>query len=254
MDPSLWRTHAELEERHWWFTARREILMALAAELLPPSQDTLAVDIGCGTGGNTRALSQFYRAIGTDPSSVAIALAREWFPEIDYRCGDALDVLGEQWQQVRLVLLADVLEHIEEDVAFFRHVAQACPAGAYFLITVPADPRLWSRHDVVHHHFRRYDLGRLQEVWRDLPVECLLLAPFNCRLYPLIRAVRAGSGFVPWGKPSSDLTLPPRLINHWLHRLLAGESRRLLDLLGGKTRGSVRRGVSMIAILRLTPP
>jgi SAM-dependent methyltransferase len=249
----LWRTHAELEERHWWFTARREIIVQLATEVLPPSQEWLAVDIGCGTGGNTRALSQLYAAIGTDPASAAIDLARQRFPEIDYRCGDALEVLGDRWREVRLVLLADVLEHIEEDVAFFRGVAEACPAGAYFLITVPAEMRLWSRHDEVHHHFRRYDLARLQAVWRGLPVECLLLSPFNSRLYPLIRAARAGTGWMPWRR-ASDLALPPRWINRCLHRILAGEGRRLLDQLGGQpAAAAARRGVSLVAILRLKP-
>src|SRR5690606_11962729 len=44
--------HAQIERRHWWFVARRRIIRSLIEAAIPPDQDRLVIDVGCGTGGN----------------------------------------------------------------------------------------------------------------------------------------------------------------------------------------------------------
>ena len=55
-----------------------------------------------------------------------------------------------------MVAILDVIEHIDEDVAGMRALAGKMKPGAKMLITVPAFPWMWSAHDVVNHHKRRY--------------------------------------------------------------------------------------------------
>jgi hypothetical protein len=150
-----------------------------------------------------------------------------------------------------LFLLTDVLEHIEDDRAMFSELVAAARPGCYFLLTVPADPALWSEHDESFGHFRRYDRARLEDVWAGLPVSTLLVSYFNARLLPVIRLVRTWNrrrGRAA-GQAGTDFWLPNRPANCLLTATLAGEAARLVATLHGRNR-SYRAGASLVALLR----
>jgi SAM-dependent methyltransferase len=250
MNREVFELQGRIEETHWWFTARRRVLLRLASELLPEAGTVL--DCGCGTGGNICAFRPDHRRIGVDPSPEAISIARAKCPGVEFICGtvpeDALEVL---WA-ADLVLLTDVLEHVEGDSELLAKLVGGMKPGANLLITVPADPSLWSPHDVSHGHFRRYTAATLVSLWGGLPVEVLLLAPFNRRLYLMVwlarRVTRAlGRGAGPAG---TDLRLPARPVNQALFRVFAGEANRLSMALAGKSPPPGGRGVSLLAVLR----
>ena len=50
----------------------------------------------------------------------------------------------------------DVIEHIDDDRAGIASIATKLKPGGKFIMTVPAHPWMWSAHDVVNHHKRRY--------------------------------------------------------------------------------------------------
>ena len=246
--------NAQIEEDHWWFCARREIVDKLVRRLLPPGDDAQIIDIGCGTGANIAALAHDYRAMGVDPSEDAIAFARKRFPHVDFRCGRAPEVLAGTDGARRLFLLMDVLEHVPEDRRFFADIVDPLREGDLLLITVPADMALWSPHDESHGHYLRYDEQRLREVWSGLPFEELLFSYFNARLYPLIRLIREitrrkGRSF---GDADTDLKMPSPVVNRFLRRLMAGEAAPLLKRLDEPQKRTYARGVSLLAVLRCT--
>ena len=80
MGPEIFRLNFEIELKHWWFRARREILRKLIAQVAPPSPDTLLVDIGCGTGANIGALAEDYACVGIGPFSPGHSLGPEPLP------------------------------------------------------------------------------------------------------------------------------------------------------------------------------
>ncbi|HEY2251089.1 MAG TPA: class I SAM-dependent methyltransferase, partial [Planctomycetaceae bacterium] len=84
MQSAQFQLHAEIEERHWWFVARRRILRAIVEQLVPPSSEATVIDVGCGTGANLASLAADYRCIGVDTSSEAIRLARKRFPAVRF--------------------------------------------------------------------------------------------------------------------------------------------------------------------------
>ena len=94
MQHDQFQLHADIEQRHWWFVGRRRILCRLAAEVLPPSPQSLVVDVGCGTGGNLAALADRYRCVGIDTSAEAVELARRRFPNVQFIAGRAPQDLG----------------------------------------------------------------------------------------------------------------------------------------------------------------
>jgi SAM-dependent methyltransferase len=252
MQSEQFQLHADIEQRHWWFVGRREIMRGLAREVLPPAPGATVIDVGCGTGGNIASLADDYRAIGIDTSAEAVQWARARFPKVHFLQGRAPGDLGPLLAQARLVLLMDVLEHVSDDFTLLSELLAAADPGTHFLLTVPADPALWSVHDESFGHYRRYDRARLEMVWAGLPVSTRLVSYFNARLLPVVRLVRwrnrrRGQAA---GRVGTDFWLPSRPVNALLQAILAGEARRLLQTLHGRRRQGYSAGSSLIAILR----
>lgn len=252
MDDAQFEAHQSHEESHWWFTARREIIMSLVARLLQGEQRPCVLDVGCGTGCTVAEFSKHYEALGVDASAAAVRRARLRYPECEFVHGVVPGDVEHVLDRVRLVTLMDVLEHVEDDRGLLSSIVDAVAEGTSVLITVPADMTLWSEHDVVLGHYRRYDPRSLAALWRDLPVECLLLAPLNTRLEPAVRFVRTikPKWMSSRGAAGTDLKMPHAYVNHLLHNVFAGEKPMLLDRL---ERGDVdfgAKGVSLVAVVR----
>lgn len=253
MDDVQFQAHQAHEESHWWFTARREIISTVVAHLLEGEQCPGVLDIGCGTGCTVAEFSKHYDAVGLDASAAAIQRARRRYPDCAFIQGTIHDVSPAALRRVRLVTMMDVLEHVDKDGDLLSSVLATVPDDTFVVITVPADMTLWSEHDVVLGHFRRYGPHGLASLWRDLPVECRLLAPFNTRLAPAVRFVRTiKSRFFSGsrGAAGTDLKMPPRYVNEWLHSIFAGEKAAILDRLNRGVVDMAAHGVSLLAVLR----
>jgi len=255
MDDEQFAAHEAHEAKHWWFTARRRIVISFAQKLLDGYESPTVLDIGCGTGGTVAELSRFYRTIGVDPSPAAILRARRRYPHCVFVEGAAPEAVSEHLVNVSLVTMMDILEHVADDESLLRANVLAARPGTWFLITVPADMSLWSEHDVVLGHYRRYGATGLATLWRDLPVSCHVLAPMNTRLEPFIRLIRrmpAGLRFTR-GAAGTDLRLPAKPVNELLHRIFSGEAKSLLRRLKERDTSAHGRGVSLLAVLRRLP-
>ena len=251
MQLAQFRLHADIEDHHWWFRARRQIMRALALRILTPGNGTV-IDVGCGTGANLAALAEDYSVLGIDASSDAIDFARQRFPRVDFLCDEIPVELGAEYAHPRLFLLMDVLEHVPNDAEFLHDVTSMLVPGDAVLLTVPANMSLWSQHDVSFGHYRRYDLHSLPAIWSHLPVKAEMLSYFNSRIFPIVKSIRLLTRLrsKPWGEAGTDLTLPAPPINRLLERTFAGEVRTLLGLLDGRRRRGYRFGVSLLAVLR----
>lgn len=254
MNREVFELQGRIEEVHWWFRARRHVLLRLGRELLPEPGTIL--DCGCGTGGNICAFPPVHRRFGVDPSPEAIAIARAKCPGVEFVQGMVPQDASEEIHAADLVLLTDVLEHVEEDGEVLAGLVKGMKPGAHLLLTVPADPGLWSPHDVSHGHFRRYTADMLASLWKGLPVVVRLLAPFNRRLYPFVwmvrqltRACRRSAGAA-----GTDLRLPARPVNEILFRIFSGEAEGLLKAMAGTASVPGGRGVSLVAVLRKEDP
>ena len=250
MDKTEFDLHADVERRHWWFTGRRRIMQELIRELA--GEGATVVDIGCGTGANVGSLAGDYRAIGVDASPYAIEHAQRGFPAVEFHCTVDDVLLAELVTQAQVVTIMDVLEHVPDDYEMLSKLLSYAQPGTQFLITVPANLSLWSKHDEVFGHYRRYDAGQLAGVWADLDVECRLLSHFNSRLYPLVCLVRSRKRQREKMADThdSDLKIPMAPLNAALRAVFSGESRKLLRAMRRKKNMPYRQGVSLLAVLR----
>jgi SAM-dependent methyltransferase len=274
MHSAQFELHATLEDSHWWFVARRRIVRRLIDHLLEPqvagknraasparasakpSEATepnrpLIIDVGCGTGANIASLSDRYRCVGIDTSTEAIQWARQRFGHVRFIEGYAPRDLGNLVREARLITMMDVLEHVEDDFELLSSILAECSAGAYILLTVPADLSLWSKHDETFGHYRRYDPVRFARLWAGLPVETMLLSHYNSRLYPLIKAARKFNRIFrrSAGEYGTDFSLPLKPVNWTFESIFAGEGEMLFDMLTHGEEG-YEHGVSLIAVLR----
>jgi len=251
MQSEQFELHADIEQRHWWFVARREILRAVIGAVLPPSPQTTIVDVGCGTGANLGALADDYKCIGIDTSREAVQLAAGRFAQVRFVHGQA-HTMPSIIERARLVLLTDVLEHVPDDFRLLSDLLALATPNTYFLVTVPASPALWSEHDRAFGHYRRYERERLEELWQGLAVTPLFVSHFNTRLYPIVKAVRSWNQWrgKAGGAAGTDFVVPAPLSNYLLTRTFSGERRKLAALARGQARRPYRRGVSLMALLQ----
>ena len=238
MDPALWEQISAVEDRHWWFTARREILLHVIGQLVPDG--TSILDIGCGTGFMLEALRSRYDAWGLEPDPAVRARTRA---AVRGRVlpGDAADFSALGQRRFELVLLLDVLEHVEDDVAALRSAMSAAAVGGRLLLTVPGAPELWSRHDERNGHFRRYSVATLRTLLDAAEFTPATLTHFNSRLLPLAQWHRRS----PRADLARELLVPARPVNALFRRIFAGERHRL--------PAGFRRGLSLLAISQPSP-
>jgi SAM-dependent methyltransferase len=186
-------------------------------------------------------LTEFGDVVGLDASSVAVGYCRERF-------GDGLELrLGRIPEDVPagadLITAFDVVEHLEDDAGALLGLHERLRPGGLFVCTVPAFPFLWSEHDVVHHHHRRYTRAGLRGRLVAAGFEVERLSYFNSLLFPVAAAVRTAHRFGPARSRGNDATRLPRIGNRFLLRLFASE-RHLLR------HTQLPFGISLLAVCR----
>lgn len=245
MDLSMYRDFAEVhEDRHWWFRGRRRIVASLLQSLLCHRNDLRLLEIGCGTGGMLPILAAHGRVTGIDPSEDAIRYSRQ-------RHGRQAELLRVDFPAelppgggFDVIALFDVLEHLDDDVLALRRAASLLAAGGLVLATVPAHRFLWSPHDVINHHRRRYARRELRDRLREAGLRVERVSYFNMFLFPavlLARLLHRGATASPEGE--SDFKVVPGPLNGFLAWLFGGE-RFLLRLT------NLPFGVSLLAVAR----
>ena len=239
MDRIVYDRMAELDGRHWWYRARRDILADLIARKIRLPQDARILEVGCGTGHNLEMLQRFGSADGIEIDPAAREFAEQ---RLGRPIGSAPlpEVAGVEDGAYDLVALLDVLEHVEEDRAALESLAKKLKAGGKILITVPAHPWMWSAHDEVNHHKRRYTRKTLRAAIEAAGLQVELLSWFNSLLFPLAAASRV-AGRLTGSKDSGD-KLPPKPVNSLFETVFRWERYALGRL-------PLPPGVSLVAIV-----
>ena len=220
MERVVYRQMAELDQRHWWYRARREVLAALIRRAVKPPKDAAVLEIGCGTGHNLAMLSEFGKvdALELDEEARGVAEQRLGRQVMSSPLPELAEVAKRHYD---LVGAFDVIEHIEDDRAALASIAARLKPGGTLIVTVPAHQWMWSAHDVVNHHQRRYSKGQLRRLIEDSPLHLDSIGYFNSLLFPVAVAERMASKLR--GKDDADLKLPPAPLNKALERSFAAE-------------------------------
>jgi SAM-dependent methyltransferase len=180
---------AELEDRHWWFRARRRVCFGLLRAHLQGRGPALplrrVLDVGAGVGGMLDELSRIgTQVVYTDlsPELVGASRARGHTAGL-LAHAEALPLADGAFD---LVCLFDVLEHVEADEQALTDLHRVLAPGGTLFLHVPAHPLLYARNDRLSGHVRRYTRSGLHRRLTAAGFEIERLTYTNALLFPLI--------------------------------------------------------------------
>jgi SAM-dependent methyltransferase len=235
------QTH-RVEDRHWWYQGRRRVIERAIERLGLPEQARI-LDAGCGSGRNMVELAHHGAVTGIELSETSVELARE------RNVGEVLEgsVMDMPFDDAAfdLTVSLDVIEHLEDDVGALGELRRVTKPGGALLVTVPAYQWLWSGHDEVNHHHRRYSRRTLLAAARSAGWHPERFTNFTSLLLPGAILMRALERFKPsTSKSSLDLWIPPAPLN-WALR----QPSYLEAAVIGRG-GSIPAGLSLLAVFR----
>jgi SAM-dependent methyltransferase len=235
------QTH-RAEDRHWWYKGRRTVLARVLDGVELPA-DARILDAGCGSGRNMLELARYgnVTAVELSSASVELALAREAGEVIE---GSVLEMPFAD-ASFDLATSLDVIEHLDDDVGALREMRRVVAPGGCLLVTVPAYQWLWSGHDEINHHHRRYTRRSLALAGERAGWKQVRTTYFNSLLLPVAIVLRLLERFSRRPTESSlDLWVPPQPLNWLLERPLAFEA----SMIG--RRGRIPAGLSLLTVFR----
>lgn len=245
MDPDYYSKYYHFERKHWWFTIRSKIISETIAKWVSPKMQTAILNTGVATGGSSEWLQQFGTVISVENDPAACRFIKE---ELKLDVTEAsITRLPFTDNSFDMVCAFDVLEHVKEESAAYEEMKRVLKKEGALVVTVPAFRFLWSRHDVVNHHIRRYTRSSLKEKLQEKGFVIVYASYFNSLLFIPIALYRMlYSKFFGNRKLRSDFEIPlakNRTLNKFFSMVFSAE-RHLLK------RISFPAGISIILVAR----
>ena len=161
MDPKYGKAYRGLFEKHWWWRSRTELIVDKIRQLRPAQGWKRILDVGCGDALFFDRLAEFGEVEGVEPCADLVTPNNPHRDRIHVCPFDANFRPGKRYS---LILMLDVLEHLQDPVASLKHALELLVPKGTVVITVPAFMTLWTNHDTLNHHFTRYTKRRFREV------------------------------------------------------------------------------------------
>lgn len=230
MKHEYYREYYELERRHWWFTAREAIICGYISKMQSngqlPTDNLKILNVGCGPGRSSQYLSQFGEVTSIEYDKHCCEFASE-LTGLNIMHGSITELQFDD-NSFDFVCAFDVIEHVEDDALAVSELVRVAKSGANVLITVPAMPSLWSHHDVINFHFRRYRMNEIQKLFSKHDGRSLYSSYFNFFLFPPIFVFRTISNMLKSGEKrkgsGSDFeAFKPGLLNSILYWVMRPE-------------------------------
>ena len=198
-------------EHTWWYRARRRSIEHLLVGV--PAVTGRALDFGAGFGACYEMLRQYCGVVDAfEMDGEALAGCKE----------RGYAVATAQWEELQgpyaLVGAFDVIEHLEDDVAWLKKIHARMQEGGTIAVSVPAFRFLWSKHDVQHQHYRRYTKKTITNALRDAGFEVVRTTYWNFLLFPVALLMRL------IGKAGGESLSPSTPINATLDAILTLEA------------------------------
>lgn len=222
MEKSYYKDFFILEKTHWLFKIRRKIFFYFIKKYAKPGSKIL--DFGCGSGYLVGKLQEMgYDAHGVDFETDAIDYgANSGIKNLASGGGDRIEYADASFD---LVVVLDVLEHIEYERPVIEELVRILKPGGKILVTVPAYQWMWGVQDEVSHHFRRYTEQSLVKVFKPFPgLTIVKKTYFNTFLFPPIAVVRLFSKWFNVKNRQSDFDIKTGLLNILFYSIFNLES------------------------------
>ncbi len=234
---------AEVEKTHWWFRSRRKIVRSIITKYTYDikNKNCEILSVGCGTGGNFQMLCKFGKIFAMDVDSKAVEISRK-LNIADVEKGKLPHQIPFGNKCFDIITATDVLEHINDDKESLIAISKRLNQKGKLILTVPAHNYLWSKHDELHHHVRRYSKEELINKLKETGFNIEFISYYNFFLFPIVYIVRSLTKNKENITPDELNKIPNKLVNKILEYIFSFEKFFL---------GWVRfpQGVSLIAVV-----
>lgn len=215
MHSEEYRRLYDLEDRYWWFVARRRLALLLLETALKGFNKPSVLDLGCGTGAVSKELSRWAEPIGLDMSPLALGFCRQRGQSCLVQA-DGIE-LPFAPDSIDGIVALDVFEHIKDHERAFSEANRILRPGGALVLSVPAFRFLWGPHDVALMHMRRYRLHEVKDALVKVGFEVEKASYSIHLLFPIVVVTRVLEK-LKRGEPKASLPKVPG----WLNQLLIG--------------------------------
>lgn len=244
---TYYRQCLQAAESHWWFRGRGRIVETIVRALIRVPPESVILDVGSGPGGSARRAFPQGKLFAMDLSPTVLTAYRQ----ADGRVIADAASLPCRPGSITVLCAFDLLEHLEDDRAALEQWWRVLGPGGWLVMTVPAYQALWSAHDAINHHRRRYRAVTLKRLLGETRFSVVRLTYFNTILLPAIALVRWAQrlvGPMPCGYAErvrrGELDCAQQL-PRWLARWCEGILRLEAVWVG---RGALPAGASICAV------
>ena len=175
MRGDVYKRHIENFKNHWWFKGRKKII-EIILEKNKNKKKLDILDFGAGSGTNLKMLSKFGKVYIYEPHQSTKAFLKKNYKSKNFQV--LKKITNKKFD---IILLADVLEHLKNDKREIDKLSKNLKSKGKFLITVPAFQLLFTRKDTILGHYRRYNRGKLKNVFKNYKI--IKLTYFNFFLF-----------------------------------------------------------------------
>ena len=225
MDIDYEKKYHEVEKENWWFVSRRMYLLDL---LKGASKDSKILDVGCSSGIFLKDLEHLGFNInnlyGIDISEKAIQNCKNNGIQNAFVM-DAQNInLSEEFD---FIVASDCLEHLKDDVKAIHNWKQFLKKEGIMYVFVPAFQSLWSYHDDVNKHYRRYTKNKLKTKFINAELTILKSSYWNFALFLPVYIFRKFTRFLPQSKKEVGQIVGNKWANVFLLNLILIENKML---------------------------
>ena len=162
MDKSLYIYTSEKKEI-WWYSVRKIIIKKIIGSHILKKKNLNILDIGSGMGGLLEVLNSFGTVSVVETNNYCRDYLKEKFRYIK----NITPNISNVQDKFDLITIFDALEHIKDDKKIIKELRNYLNDGGSIILTVPAFQFLWSDHDELSMHFRRYNKKDIREVFEN---------------------------------------------------------------------------------------
>jgi SAM-dependent methyltransferase len=188
MERDYFKKYYKIEREHWWFKVRSKILMNILRYKLKDISNLSILNIGVATGNTSELLNEFGSVLSVEYDKETFEFCRD---NLNMNIINAsilnLPISNNTYD---LVCAFDVLEHVSDDKLAWNEMVRVCKPGGYIFVSVPMYEILWSEHDIINQHVRRYSKKTLLSLINNKQGEILISYFFNSILFLPIFAAR----------------------------------------------------------------
>lgn len=219
------KKYHEVETENWWFVSRRRYLLGL---LRDAPKDSLLLDIGCSSGIFLKDLERLgfkkENLFGIDISEKAIENCKNNGIQNVFVMDAQKISLTEKFD---IIVASDCLEHLRDDIGAIKNWSALLKTGGLLCVFVPAFQSLWSTHDEVNMHYRRYTNKELEDKLTSEKLTILKSSYWNFSLFIPLYLFRKIDGILTRNKKKEGQVIEGKITNVVLLQLLLFENRLL---------------------------